>query len=226
MAKQDREPTPAELVADMNAHVAGQAVPVAGSAPVRQRRFNLSYAELNSAEADSVEGFDLVKGDAKGTLIGVPFIIVGATYRPGISQGQRKANYVSLELITADAKTLSDRMRAGRILNARGEVVTELLVNPEETLVINDGSTGIARQVTEYLHLKGLINVGAIPAGTPTGGEMGTSPYDRYFEEWPMGGDAAAKGLEFILKCPRGLRVSEYLNPAGGKDMSQTYYLG
>lgn len=225
MAKQN-EPTPRELVEDMQRHVSGQAVPVEGSAPVQQRRFNLDYASLANEAMDSVEGFDLVKGDAKGTLIGVPFIIVGATYRPGIAQGQRKANYVSLELVTADDKTLSDRLRAGRILNNRGEVVRELLVNPNETLVINDGSTGIARQVTEYLHLKGLINVGAIPAGTPTGGEMGTSPYDRYFEEWPAGGDAAGKGLSFLLKCPRGLRVSEYQNPAGGKELSQTYYLG
>lgn len=223
MAKQ---PNPRDLIADMDAHVVQQSVAVpVDDGVILPRSYGLNYSELVRQPMDTVEGFDLVTGERKHTLIGVPFIIVGATYRPGIAKNDQPANYVSIELVTADQATLMERIRAGRILDLNGTPLTEPAVGGNETLVINDGSTGIARQMTDYLHRKGLISVGQVTVDTITGGEMGTSPYDRYFEEWPLGGEQAGKGFKLMFHCPRGLRVSEYANPVSPTSMSYTYYL-
>jgi hypothetical protein len=177
----------------------------------------ISFADMQDKATIVVTGFDLVKG--KAALIGVPFACIGVTYRDGISEGDvRRVNYVSVELITADAKTLADRVQ-------RGSIPTPVTVGPEEMLVINDGSTGIARQVTEILHRAGIINVG--PITEETGGEMGQSPYDRYRADWVSGQDVAEQGIRGypLFMAPRGLRVSEYEIP-GTKKKAQTYYLG
>jgi hypothetical protein len=218
-------------MADMTQHLAGQSevVPTEDAAPVQQRFYGLDYAALiGGGTVDTIEGFDLITSEFKHVLIGVPFVVVGVTYRPGIAKGDIPANYVSVELVTADKATVDARVKAGRVTDKDGKVLTEAMVGANETLVINDGSTGIARQMTEYLHRRGLINVGAISSTADLGGEMGTSPWDRFFAEWPQGGTEAGVGFKLpprVLHCPRGLRVSKYQNPVNQKDTSYTYYL-
>lgn len=234
--RNEETPSASELMRDMSNHLAAQSaevVPVDKATVVLPQSYGLNFVDLvNSPNADEVEGFDLLTSEHKHRLIGVPFVIIGATVREGITQDGRRSNYWSLEIVTADEPTLKERVSRGRVTDPTGKPLEAALVGPNETLVINDGSTGIGRQITEYLHRKGLISVGVISDDTATGGAAGESPYDRYHEEWPYGADKATAGLNYrnaglTLVCPRGLRVSEYDNPRDptGKTKSYTYYL-
>jgi len=168
--------------------------------------------------ADEIDGHELVKDAALFALVGVPFIITRATYHAGI---QRKGvthqdDYVSLELRVAPAGHIASRMAAGRLsADAAAKIV------PGEQLVINDGSTGIYRQVTQYLALKGLIT---LPPGAEEG-EKGETVWDLPRSLWDAGAEDATKGIPIALRCSRGLRVSEYDNPTGGDAKARTWYL-
>ena len=171
--------------------------------------------------ADLVQGADHVAGatleKSKANLIGVPFVITSATWRDGVpNKDKTPSNYVSVEIVTADADTLNRYIQMGRV---PANVYQN--VNPNEALVLNDGSAGIARQVTAYAHSKGLIEV---PAG-PESGEAGSSRYDAHRSLWIRGNnpDGSDVRIEFRLVCMRGLRVSEYTNDFGD---AETYYIG
>ena len=173
-------------------------------------------------QAAVVDGADLTKN--KAGLIGVPFIIVSVTYRDGISKGQQRANYLSIEIVTADVKTWEARVK-------KGFIPDNCPFGPEESLVFNDGSTGVARQVTAYLHDRGVIDIGMPEDATANlNGPMGESPYDKYRADWAT---PHVDDVEFrlptatapALYCPRGLRESDYLIE-GSKEKSYTYYLG
>jgi hypothetical protein len=171
-----------------------------------------SYTAL-LAGADEVAGHDLAE---KTTLIGIPFVITSATFRDGILRPDKTpTNYVSLEAVVADKAALDMRVAAGRLAADKARQVT-----PNEAIVINDGSSGICRQVVAYLAAKGLIQV---PAGTEVGPANSTR-YDVYRASWLHGFDVDDPNPRFdiVLACRRGLRVSEYESdwgPAG------TFYL-
>jgi hypothetical protein len=171
-----------------------------------------SYAAL-LAGADEVAGHDLAE---KTTLVGIPFVITSATFRDGILRPDKTpTNYVSLEAVVADRATLDMRVAAGRLDAGKARQVT-----PNEAIVINDGSSGICRQVVAYLAAKGLIQV---PPGTEVGPSNSTR-YDVYRAEWLKGFnmDNPNPRFDIVLACRRGLRVSEYESdwgPAG------TFYL-
>lgn len=178
----------------------------------------MSYLQLIS-QAHVVTGFDLERN--KANLVGIPFVITGITFRDGTKRGTRTdpilTNYLSVELVVADAATLKRRLSQGRV------DVTQLeRVSPNEQLVINDGSTGIARQLVSYLHHQNLIEV---PAGQENGG-MGESRWDTYRTEWLRGFniDNPYPAFTVCLACPRGLRVSEYTNDQS-PDEANTFYL-
>jgi hypothetical protein len=181
----------------------------------------LSMFAALTAQADHVvEGFTLQK--IKSNLVNVPFVIINTTFRDGIMRqvkGQtepRPTNYLSLELYVADAPTLARHISMGRLA---ASIASQIV--PDEALVINDGSTGIARQVTRILHLNGKIEV---PEGDEVG-PMGQSRYDTYRMDWLRGQNTEGDTeVPFIIACPRGLRVSDYesdYNPDGGS----TYYI-
>ncbi len=133
-------------------------------------------------EAAVVEGYTLTD---KATLIGVPFIIIGITFRyGGLFADRRPRDYVSVEAVTKD--------------NA--------------PIVFNDGSTGIRRQLVQYLGSVGLLPNGNVedPDTVIVGVEGMTH---------------AAHMTEGMrpLACPRGLRVSEYENEYTKE--GETYYL-
>ena len=83
-------------------------------------------------------------------------------------------------------------------------------------IVFNDGSTGIRRQVVQYLMVKG-----AIPRRDgPLAGGMGESVLDT-----PIVTTAdEVQSYDMRLTCPRGLRESEYSNEYTQEGC--TYYLG
>ena len=95
---------------------------------------------------------------------------------------------------------------------------------PEETVIINDGSTGIRRQVTEFLQVQGFIKV-AEADQLKSGGKRGESSFDLNPGDWAeiIHGDVTINDNGFAqyefnfepgqgLFCVRGLRSSEYSN--------------
>lgn len=178
----------------------------------------MSFKEL-AASADVVTGHELERD--KGLLVGVPFVVTSATFRDGTlrmtPRGKMPTNYLSIEVVVADNATLAQRVNSGRM-----NVAQRQRIIAEEMLVINDGSTGIARQVTAYLHSKGLITV---PDG-PESGAVGESRYDVYRTDWVKGFDINNPDPRFTISllCPRGLRSSEYTNDMS-PDEATTYYL-
>lgn len=172
-----------------------------------------TWEEL-AREADEAFGADLEKGD---TLIGVPFVIVRATYRPGDYKRPdiKNANgdYVSLDVIIGPRSEIDKGIQRGRI-------IPPCTVEPGEHLVFNEAGTGVYRQVTEYLESKGRIR---LDTDAPAEGRYGVSRYDFPVGSWQVDNyakvtfaDNGAKSLEFDIRllCPRGLRASDYENEA------------
>lgn len=175
-------------------------------------------------QADEVEGYDLVKDDALLSLVGVPFKITSATFRDGIQRPgyDYRDDYVSLELTVAPPAVLT--ATADRIATRRKAHDLPLIgmARAEEQLVINDGSTGIYRQIVQYLaEGKHLIS---LPDGEKEG-EKGTTIYDLPRSQW-LGGhdDTEPVTFDIALKCSRGLRFSDYDNPVG-TDKARTWYI-
>lgn len=151
-------------------------------------------------------------------LLGIPFIITRVTYRPGVKDDKvasGRRDYVSLELVVGDEPALNGQIKLGRVPGINS--INELLFLPEEKLVINDGSTGIRRQLTMVFHQTGIINIGDI---------VDNSSFDRPYTEWSsfnqvgtMNGDDGDKievpditmgrsGRQLVIPVVRGLRVS------------------
>lgn len=138
-----------------------------------------SYEDLMSGPLAVVEGYALTD---KATLLGVPFIITGVTFRKPSTESKR--DFVSVEAVT---------MQSGAI-------------------VFNDGSTGIRRQLVEYLQVNDLL-----PEGDPDVQLAYADDADAI--EYKFAGSANVAPL----RCPRGLRKSDYVGPEGD---ATTFYLG
>jgi hypothetical protein len=171
-----------------------------------------------SEGADVIEGYSLLSTEACRRLIGVPMMLVRASYRDGIgeyTEGVRN-DYVSLEAVVAPMDVITKLARFGRINAA------EMSVEPGEAVVFNDGSTGIYRQITAYLNAVGAITVNP-KAGTLTmTGKGGDSAYDQPRSVWASGAEEATTGISIRLQAKRGLRFSQYSNEFGD---AETFYL-
>jgi hypothetical protein len=165
-----------------------------------------------SNEADQVIGYSLIGGKENeqtlDLLVGVPFIIEGITFRQGdvniMPKGEAPfyRDYASVE-------ALVHPLFQGRFKRPR--------------VVFNDGSTGIYRQLTQYLAAKGIIEVDDAYAET---GEANGTRYDvslsgpGFKEDATTREDRAFTGIRLV--CPEGLRVSDYRNAYGE---GKTWYL-
>jgi hypothetical protein len=154
-------------------------------------------------ESDSVLGFDLAKGELADALEGIPHMITRVVFRPGI---RPDSSMVSCEGIVAPEE----------VLRKRRVNIADLPFEPEGTIVYNDGSTGIYRQIMRYLEAKSIIRIeGAIRDQ----GKLGESSYDLGFNR-VLHSDAVHGGIKangeyeyyvnIRLYCPRGLRLSDY----------------
>jgi hypothetical protein len=164
-------------------------------------------------DAVEVYGADLEKG---AFLVGVPFVIVEATFRPGIvnARTDELMFYASLDVITGDSEALAKAIRRNRIPEENIAAV-----EPNEHLVINEGGTGVYRQIVAYLEAAGAIR---ITSDLGREGRYGESRFDLSPREWDVNPDhaelrvdgAGNPTLAFPLRllCPRGLRASEYEN--------------
>jgi hypothetical protein len=186
--------------------------------PEQEREFAPYQGETWEQMTDdsvTVAGADLETGDQ---LIGVPFAIFAATFRPGDFMGQDgiKHDYVSLEVLTGDEAAFKKARKRNRI---PADVETE----PGEVLVINEAGTGLRRQIVAIMESWGWIQ---LPEGTAEG-KFRESRLDSDYWEWNYSERFAERtgGLRFgpdglpapirtdvRIHAPRGLRVSEYEN--------------
>jgi hypothetical protein len=177
------------------------------------------------AEADDVEGYDLVKDKALFSLVGVPFRISSFAFRVGIQHKgiDWRNDFVSAELRVAPTPIIVRQYN--RIMSRRtGDLIPDAsaIPDPGEQLVINDGSTGLYRQVVQYLEAKDLI---VVPDDLPTTGGKNECRYDLPASMFEVTDAALATDVAMIrfspsgeqvtffhvdLRCSRGLRYSDY----------------
>ena len=181
----------------------------------RYDRNTMSFSDL-AGTADQVEGNELVKDEILRELEGVPFLITHVTFRPSFPSQKNKElwlAYVSCEAVIADEAYLASHRK---MKNLDGKPF-----GPGEHIVFNDGSTGIYRQIVDYLDTKGYI---VAPQGKKEGPKE-ESRFDSPPSEWedvnygdtrfPVNGGPPGfveYAAEIRLLCPRGLRTSDYQN--------------
>lgn len=192
--------------------------PALARSEIQPFNVNSETWEDSEALADVVQGADLLRGDAADKLMGVPFIITRAVFREGVQRPgvSYRDDYVSCEAIVAPAEVLKDRARRGRL------DLDTISVDPGEQIVFNDGSTGIYRQMVQYLYLKMLL---ALPDPLVMEGGKGVCSFDLPRSQWTKGAEDGTAGFNIRLKCPRGLRYSDYTNEYN-PDGSRTRYIG
>lgn len=176
-----------------------------------------SYTE----DSDTVKGHSLVEVDE---MVGVPFVLTGITYREGtqIKGVPYRNDYVSLEMLIAPESVISPILRRIEKARERAKLSPALTVKPGEHVVINDGSTGIYRNITEYLHSKGLIKVANTIVAN---GAKNECSWDLPRSQWIEGAEAATEGIAVKLTCPRGVRVSQYASEYSADGAAETYYI-
>lgn len=192
--------------------------------PVYDRNM-MSFGDMVE-EAVEVQGNQLVKEELADELVGIPFLITKVTFRRGMKDSENKNRwmaYVSCEAVIADKEYLSRRK-----VN-----LDDRPFLPSDHIVLNDGSTGIYRQVVAVLESTGYI---VLPDG-PVQGSKGQSRYDAPPSEWTavnVGmtemGEVGSANEGFLVYtadvrifAPRGLRLSNYSNDYSAE--AKTRYL-
>ena len=199
-----------------------------------------SWADLMAGEKDTILGYDPAKDELLDALVGVPHLITSMTFRPGVTRktgnGDKKFAYVSLEAIVPPETELDlAKINAARKTSKLEPVanLTDLPFGANDHVVYNDGSTGIYRQVVQYLGAKGYVSLVKEGEEVVTNGKLGETTYDLPPEDWAdihtghMRFDTDGFGLYSVhvrLFCPRGLRLSKYENEYN-PDGSKTRYL-
>jgi hypothetical protein len=187
-----------------------------------------TYSPLNmqtwdEANVDAIEfpGFDLLTDERTDALERVPFLVVGATFRPGITTPEGRAMaYVSVEALIAPAT----------LIRRNGVDPESLPFTPESHVVFNDGSTGVYRQIVNALEGIGYIKLGE--SGERGNAPKGQSTFDQPPGEWAdvrfgeLRFDEEGRGIYYApirIRAPRGLRLSKYANPFGAGESTSRY---
>jgi hypothetical protein len=159
----------------------------------------------------------------KAQMVGVPHIIEKVTYRAGSGEWSPGIRF---DYITFQAIILTEDYLAQLGVNPANFSG----VKPGEAVIYNDGSTGLARQMTSRLHKAKVITVDETQGALTEKGAKGKSAYDQPREMWEKGDTAATEGITFGIAdnappvlLPNGLRGSEYDGPNG---KAVTYYEG
>ena len=170
--------------------------------------------------ADEILGHDLAKDANLDALEGVPFLITKVVFRPG-DKGKRES-YATLEIVLASQQ----------LMERRNVNLNTLPFDPGDLVVINDGGTGIYRQIVAYLHAKGFV---ALPEPLVVNGKgprwdekakemVYACSYDLPPNAWTdvnagdMRYDDDGKPIytaNVRIFAKRGIRVSDYSNDFG-----------
>lgn len=170
-----------------------------------------AYADLFGGGADSVAGHDLLKDELFDELVGVPFAVTRMTFRPGKVHPVTKVlqAYTSFEGVIAPQEALDRRK-----VNMSTKPFRAL-----DSIVLNDGSTGLYRDGTRYLEGKGYIVIGH--PELPEDGPKGECRYDlppHMWEDVKVGeGKFGDDGFFYYsvnvrFTADRGIRISTYEN--------------
>lgn len=193
------------------------------------------------AQSDEIMGYDLAKDELLDALVGIPFLGTSLNFRPGVTRKDnegkdKKYAYVSVEAVIPPAKELRiPKINVARSVAELPPITSldDLPFGPDDHVVFNDGSTGIYRQVVQYLAAKQYIQLVREGDSVVTSGKLGETTYDLPPEDWAdikaghMRFDLDGFGLYSVhvrLFCPRGLRLSKYTNEYN-PDGSKTRYL-
>jgi hypothetical protein len=187
-----------------------------------------SVSDVEEIEASGQDG-DLFKDNQLAALVGIPFLIVGGTFREKkVKEGgeYKTTDFVTLMCIVGSEKEIAKR--GGKLQ----QLIDQEIV-PEQWFLMNDGSTGIRRQIVTHLYKKDMINL--VEDGTKiiTSGSRDECTYDLRVSEWDSikTGDMKfnKNGLAIWdfklpngLLAPRGLRINTYLG-GYGKDVTTRY---
>jgi len=189
----------------------------------------VSFADFTDEFVDFVESGGALIDPA--LLEGIPFGVLSVTYREGFTRNVKgqafKGDYVSMEVLIADENAL----------NASGIDWKNRGIKPLDVRVLNDGGTGIRRQMTRYLHVRSYAVVTNVPEEQiKEVGKLGESDFDIPFAFW----DSVNKGemskaqdntnvyeVEFdrMVIANRGTRPSRYENPEKKGEIITTWYL-
>lgn len=190
----------------------------------------ISFSDFTDEFVDFVETGGALIDPA--VLEGIPFGIISATYREGFARtikgNKLKADYVSLEIMIADEKALNE---SGVDWKNRG-------IKPLDIRILNDGGTGIRRQMTRYLHVRSYAMITSVGEDMITeSGKLGESDYDIPFAYWvkifkgvmskTVDGKDNIYEVEFerMVISNRGTRSSKYENPEKKGEIVTTWYL-
>lgn len=157
-------------------------------------------------EADEVLGHDLLKNEILDSLEGVPFLITRVIFRP--ADVASRESYVTCEAIIAPEN----------VLKTRRVNLQTLPFDPGDHVVLNDGSTGIYRQIVAYLYSRGYIG---LPEPIVPEGKANESSFDLPPDKWtevhggdlrytPSGETVYSANIRLLAK--RGIRISDYEN--------------
>jgi hypothetical protein len=190
---------------------------------------SVSFADFTDEFVDFVESSGALVDP--GVLEGIPFGILSATYREGFTRaikGQSfKGDYVSMEVLIADERALNE---SGADWKNKG-------IKPLEVRILNDGGTGIRRQMTRYLHVRSYAVVTNVPEDQiKEGGKLGESDFDIPFALWPEirkcdmtqaqdGTNIYKVEFDRMVIANRGTRPSRYENPEKKGEIITTWYL-
>lgn len=176
--------------------------------------------------ATLIISYDVAKDEYLTALVGIDMVVTGVIYRPGI----RDSAYVSLECLLSPVWELP---RINRARKANGlepiDSLDRIPWDPAEHVVINDGGTGIYRQMTEYLY---RTNVISLPEPVVESGKRGECSFDLPPEKWSSAragdylylatGRVMYTNKNINIRCRKGIRVSNYSTDFGD---ATTYYL-
>ncbi len=201
----------------------------------------LSFGDLGEIGAEV--GFATLPGFTNTDqldLLGIPFVVTGIRFQAPITDKGRDGgwrDYLTVEATVADRETLTEAVARKRITKGTGrnavviESVNELFVTPGERIVINDGSTGIRRQLVTILDKAGIVRVGH--SDNEKRMDLSWNQWDDAFltpQQWVAADGTVlpyithrADGKPFLLMCRRGLHASDYSNEYGE---NTTFYLG
>ncbi len=181
--------------------------------------------------ADETLGYDLAKDETADDLVGVPFLITAAHFRPGLLVNKTRQAYVSCEIRIApelNLRLINGRREGSRLAGISS--LDSLAFGPDSHVVFNDGSTGVYRQMVKYLAARRFITLDEPIVET---GAYGDTSFDQPPNVWAgiHAGDTPEDEEGFILYsipirlyCPRGLRLSQYEHSEYGQ--TKTRYIG